>query len=247
MPASKPVSRAAPLAAAGAAALLCLSTAAQAALGCEARSGERAPIVVELYTSEGCSSCPPADKWLSSLKSRDDVIALAFHVDYWDRLGWKDRFASADYTQRQAHSQRSSGARFSYTPQVLADGSDWRRWPELPATHAAALDLRLQRSGNEVSATVTPRALAPQQLAGFWAVVEDGHHSDVRSGENAGVTLHHDHVVTRLQPLAAWTGAASYRFELPAAAPEAGVSRRVVLVVTDAAAGRPLQALSLGC
>ena len=64
---------------------------------CAAQSGARVPCVVELYTSEGCSSCPPADRWLSTLKGRPDVVALAFHVDYWDRLGWTDRFASAAY------------------------------------------------------------------------------------------------------------------------------------------------------
>ena len=74
--------------------------------------------MVELYTSEGCSSCPPADRWLSALKDGPPVVALAFHVDYWDRLGWKDRNASPAYTRRQAAQQRFNGARFSYTPQV---------------------------------------------------------------------------------------------------------------------------------
>ena len=98
-----------------AAALLTLLVAtvvqAQAAGSCSARSGPSVAPVVELYTSEGCSSCPPADVWLSRLKADPGVVALAFHVDYWDRLGWKDRFASPVYTQRQAQSQRSSGAR----------------------------------------------------------------------------------------------------------------------------------------
>ena len=240
---SKPTAASAALSAA----LLTFAAAAQAGGACEARSGDRAPILVELYTSEGCNSCPPADKWLSTLKARDDVVALAFHVDYWDRLGWKDRFARAEFTQRQATSQRTSGARFSYTPQVLADGKDWRRWPELPAARPAEVELRLQRTGNEVSAVLTPRANAPARLAGYWALVEDGHRSDVRAGENAGVTLHHDDVVTRLQALAAWSGTAQARFDLPTDPPPAGVSRRVVLVVTDEAGGRPLQALSLGC
>src|ERR1700709_639060 len=78
----------------------------------------RAP-VVELYTSEGCSSCPPADRWLSGFKADPSTVALAFHVDYWDRLGWKDRFASAAFTERQSRQQAVNGARFSYTPQVV--------------------------------------------------------------------------------------------------------------------------------
>ncbi len=96
------------------------------------------PTLVELYTSEGCSSCPPADRWLSQLKGQDDVVALAFHVDYWDRLGWKDRFASAEHTQRQAQQQRSNGARFSYTPQVVVNGRDRPSWGGPVAGEATA-------------------------------------------------------------------------------------------------------------
>src|SRR5688572_7390063 len=92
---------------------------AAAADACTAASPRTIVPVVELYTSEGCNSCPPADRWLSTLKAAPDVVALAFHVDYWDRLGWKDRFASAAFTQRQANQQASTGARFSYTPQVI--------------------------------------------------------------------------------------------------------------------------------
>ena len=93
---------------------------------CSARSGAATPRVVELYTSEGCDSCPPADRWLSGLRGRDDVIALAFHVDYWDRLGWVDRFGSPAHTERQQRLSRAMGSRFVYTPQVLLDGDDVR-------------------------------------------------------------------------------------------------------------------------
>src|SRR6516225_6094156 len=103
------------------------STRAAAEAACTAQSGPTVPAVVELYTSEGCSSCPPAELWLSQLKGRDGVVTLAFHVDYWDSLGWKDRFAQPQFTQRQNASQRSSGARFAYTPQVILDSRD-RRW-----------------------------------------------------------------------------------------------------------------------
>src|SRR6185312_11220306 len=112
------------------AALLCAAAAALAApvqaapAACTAQSGTTVPTVVELYTSQGCSSCPPAERWLSGLKGRDGVVALAFHVDYWDDIGWKDRYAQALFTQRQNGSQRTSGARFAYTPQVLLDSRD---------------------------------------------------------------------------------------------------------------------------
>ena len=78
---------------------------------CNAESGAQVPVMVELYTSEGCNSCPPADRWLSSLKDKHGVLAAAFHVDYWDRLGWKDRFGHARHTERQAQQQAAAGAR----------------------------------------------------------------------------------------------------------------------------------------
>jgi hypothetical protein len=109
-----------------------LAVAAEAPV-CQARSSATTR-VVELYTSEGCNSCPPADRWLSGVASAPDTVALAFHVDYWDRLGWKDRFASAAFTQRQSQQQAVNGARFSYTPQVVVDGVDDKDWSgRLPA------------------------------------------------------------------------------------------------------------------
>jgi hypothetical protein len=217
-----------------------LAAAAGPLIACEARSGAAAPVVVELYTSEGCSSCPPADRWLSSLKGRADVLPLAFHVDYWDRLGWADRFASAAYTERQQRQQQRSGARFVYTPQVIADGADWRRWPSLPAPRASTVELKLERRGATVQAQVTPAGRAPS-LAAYWAVVEDGLTSNVRAGENAGATLHHDHVVRRYEPVSTWRGARTLSLDVPAAP-----NRRVVLVIEDDR-GRPVQALALGC
>lgn len=93
------------------------------------------PTVVELYTSEGCSSCPPADRWLNSLKDRSDVIPLAFHVDYWDSASWKDRFSQAAFTQQQSVSRLITGTRFAYTPQLVVNGRDTpeRPFPELSA------------------------------------------------------------------------------------------------------------------
>ena len=84
------------------------------AASCRVTSGEQQAQVVELYTSEGCNSCPPADRWLSSLKSQPGVLAAAFHVDYWNSLGWVDRFGSARHTERQAEQSRSAGAGFSW-------------------------------------------------------------------------------------------------------------------------------------
>lgn len=236
------------IAASAGALLLAQAATAGNAAQCQRSSGPQRATVVELYTSEGCSSCPPADRWLSSLPPGGDVVALAFHVDYWDRLGWTDRFASPAYTERQAQQQKTSGARFVYTPQVLVDGRDWRGWPGLPAAGTpAAVQIRLQRDGNTVLAQVSAlrSAALPARLAAWWAVVEDGQVSQVKAGENSGATLHHDHVVRRYQPVAAWTSAQPQQLRLDA--PQGGHAQRVVLVVTDAASGRPLQALELGC
>jgi hypothetical protein len=215
---------------------------------CTVRTGPQRNTVVELYTSEGCNSCPPADRWLSTLKPGGSVVALAFHVDYWDRLGWVDRFASARYTERQYQRQAASGARFVYTPQVLLDGRDWRGWPAAPATAGtpAPVQLLLRRSAEGVQAEVSPRegAPLPAQLSAYWAVLEDGLVSQVKAGENSGATLRHDHVVRRYEPVPAWPAAQPHSLALRGAA---ALSQRVALVVTDAASGLPLQAAQIEC
>ena len=212
-----------------------------AAQACESPAGVRPPLVVELYTSEGCSSCPPADRWLSSLKAGAEVLPLAFHVSYWNRLGWADRFASTEATQRQYEWARALAASNVYTPQVVAGGRDWRRWPTLPEAPAAApMALALRRDGARVTADV---GAAPGRWMAYWAVLEDGHRSRVTAGENNGETLAHDHVVRQYKPVPAWSGS-SQHFELQFPAAEAGRQQRVVFVVEDAATRRPVQALA---
>ncbi len=222
------------------------AAAAPGAQQCAAQSGDLAPHVVELYTSEGCNSCPPADRWLSSLKGRHDVVALAFHVDYWDRLGWKDRHASPAWTQRQYDMGARSGSKFVYTPQVLLGGRDYRRWPSLPQSAAPArVALSLSRDGESYVARVTRRSGLAGDLAGYWVVTEDGHRTQVKSGENAGTVLEHDAVVRELQTVAR-VEEAPLRFT-PSTPPGRNQQRRVQFVVTDAQTGVPVQALGLGC
>ena len=218
---------------------------AQTAASCSAQSAAQPPAVVELYTSEGCSSCPPADQWASKLKGRSDVLALAFHVNYWDKLGWPDRFANTATTERQHLLQRAMGTAYVYTPQVVVNGRDQRGWSSasLPRLPASPISVGLVREGNSVRATVAGEPA--QRLAGFWAVLEDGHSSRVKSGENAGETLAHDHVVTLYKPVAEWSAAEQkLTLELPAATSK---SRRVAFIVTDPSGAKPLQAVILGC
>jgi hypothetical protein len=220
---------------------------AAAAATCRADSSAQPPAIVELYTSEGCSSCPPADRWASALKGRSDVLVLAFHVNYWDRLGWPDRFATSATTERQHELQRAAVAPYVYTPQVILNGRDLRGWSgaALPRLPSSPIALSLAREGSSVRASVT--AASGSRLAGYWAALEDGHSSRVKAGENAGETLAHDHVVTLYRPLAAWSaGATPTTFELPLPA-ATSPSRRIAFVVTDERGARPLQALTLGC
>ena len=235
--------------------LIGVGATAKAADTCTAKSPRHTTPVVELYTSEGCNSCPPADRWLSKLKADPQTIALAFHVDYWDRLGWKDRFASPAYTQRQVEQQTVNGARFSYTPQVVVDGADRKDWssiatPLAPRNAVAPVDLALVREGRRVTATVAATPNAPKRLAAYWAVTEQDHVTAVKAGENEGVTLRHDHVVRDYRTVAAWAARAdapqTLVYELSADA-DATYRRDLNLVVVDAGTGRPLQAVRLGC
>lgn len=215
---------------------------AEGAAGCSAMGGVTVPTVVELYTSEGCNSCPPADRWLASLKNQPGVVRLAFHVDYWDRLGWKDRFADPAYTQRQNEVAKRAGARFVYTPQVVVDGADWRGWPGLPrnAARPTTVQLTLVQDDAGYQARIVRAPGAPMRLAAYWAVTEDGHESQVKAGENAGATLRHDAVVREFVEVAA-VGDAPLRF-VPRSRAEAGVQRVLQFVVTDGTTGRPVQA-----
>ena len=235
-----------------AASLAALPTAAATADACAARSGPTVPTVVELYTSEGCSSCPPAERWLGALNGHEGIVTLAFHVDYWDYLGWKDRFAQPLFTQRQNASQHTSGARFAYTPQVILDSRDLPAWstlapaalqPRTPAT----VGLALARDGDGLALTVTPGPGAPAALSGYVAVVDDGLRTQVGAGENRGATLRQDAVVRELLPWSlAGHQAATLRFA-PHAAPEAGAARHWMAVATDGPYGKPVQALTLAC
>ncbi len=225
---------------------------------CSARSAATAARVVELYTSEGCNSCPQADRWLSRMapdvEARSDTVALAFHVDYWDRLGWKDRFASAAYTARQSQQQASNGAKFSYTPQVVLDGADNKDWINtrvpLKAGAPAQAQISLTREGPQINAEVAANAGGPTRLAAYWAVTELNHTTAVKAGENEGVTLKHDFVVREYKPVAAWEvkpGATTSLSFVPSTSADAKHPRQVNLVVLDAYSGRPVQALKLGC
>lgn len=227
--------------------LLCtLPLMAAAAPVCEIRTGTQLTPVIELYTSEGCSSCPPADQWLSSLKGKP-VVAQAFHVAYWDYIGWKDRFAQAEFSNRQktiaTHNQLSS----IYTPQLVRNGRDWHDYKQVtePTTPARAA-IQLQRVGDTDSfeARVEP-VDANTAWTAYWTVTEDGHSSRVQAGENAGEFLKHDFVVRQYTPLGRYQGPQLLKFFARTA--EVDHPRHINLVVSNQQTGEPLQAASLAC
>lgn len=222
---------------------------AATASACEAVSGKVRLPVIELYTSEGCSSCPPADQWLSRLKGKE-VVAQAFHVAYWDYIGWKDRFAAPAHTTRQREVASANRLNGIYTPQVVLDGRDWRDWyrsarPIEPrVAPRAQITLRREAAGDSISARVTPVEPSTAWTA-YWTVTEHGHHSRVSAGENSGEFLQHDFVVRQYVPVGRYQGAQSLVFH-PVAA-QAAHARQINLVVSDARTGEPLQAISLQC
>lgn len=213
------------------------------------QSGAAVPRVVELYTSEGCSSCPPADRWLSTLKGHPGVIAAAFHVDYWNGLGWPDRFSSPAYTERQKQGVGVNGSRYAYTPQIVINGRDWRSG-SLPTVSAEPAHVRLawtRMANGELRLSAEALAGAPSGIQLWWARLEDGHQSRVRAGENRGETLNHDHVVREYMRLPVWDGRTRGEWTVPVSVGEPGHASRWVAVATDARDGRVLQAVEIGC
>jgi hypothetical protein len=186
--------------------------AAAAPAECTAKSGPGTAALVELYTSEGCDSCPPADAWLRKLPAAGAgaVVPLAFHVDYWDYIGWKDPFANPAFGARQRELAAINRARVVYTPQVTLAGRDYRGWGSgarfatdvravnaVPARAEIALALAGSLPGSaefRASATV-PKTEDRTDAALYVAVYENGLANRVTAGENRGATLQHDFVV----------------------------------------------------
>ena len=169
----------------------------------ELASPVRQAALLELYTSEGCSSCPPADRWLSQFKHDPrlwkNIVPVAFHVDYWNHLGWQDRFADAGYTQRQHRYKRYGYLGFVYTPGFVFNGREWRGWFERQGQPATKLDnigiLKATIDDNSVTAEFKPLRSLTSPLTLNIALLAFGQSSDVSAGENRGKKLVHDFVV----------------------------------------------------
>ena len=226
---------------------------------CNVQSGATITPVVELYTSEGCSSCPPADRWVSGLKGQavgaSPAVIQAFHVGYWDYIGWVDRFANPAHTTRQRQIASWNNQRSIYTPQAVLNGRDWRDWnqsgdklPTSRETAHASISLK-QLGADQFEAVVTADEGAPAVWSAYWTVTENGHNSKVKAGENAGEFLQHDYVVRQYTPAGDYrsTAATPQRLVLRSIAPAAGHARLINLVVFDSKTGKTLQAVSAAC
>lgn len=187
------------------------------AAACAANSPTHTVALVELYTSEGCSSCPPADAWLSKLAPRfaDQLVALALHVDYWDYIGWKDPYAQAQFSERQRKLGGLSRSTTIYTPEVFAGMRELRGWRNTAAfeqrlreinqqTARADIRLRMEAAGKGEIRIATDfrmaKAVRGRDLQGVIVLYEDQLVSHVRHGENQGVSLRHDRVVRYWSP-----------------------------------------------
>lgn len=185
-------------------------------------------VVVELYTSQGCSACPPADEFMASLVQDPNVIPLALHVDYWDYIGWKDAFADPRFTDRQKAYAHAVGSRMIYTPQMIVNGLDRVEGHEpeqvarLIQAHLAAaapVALRLERSGDRLRILADPAPLDRP----VWVQLVRYRPSEtvtIERGENAGRTVTYHNIVTSWQMLGEWPGAAPLAMEADAPGPD---------------------------
>ena len=220
---------------------------AGAALAAEPRrfaSGATRTHLIELYTSEGCSSCPPAEDWLGGLREEPglwrDFVPVAFHVVYWDRLGWRDRFAGKDFTDRQYAYSRQWGSDTVYTPGFVLDGVEWRptfgqHLPPPSAEKAGVLSVEYADGG-----VCRVKFAAGGDVEVHVALLGGGISSGVRAGENEGRTLHHEFVALALKT--AWIAGGTAELNLPKSA-TAGVTRQALAVwLTRPGELTPLQA-----
>ena len=175
------------------------------------------PTVIELFTSQGCSSCPPADRLLQELSARDDVLALGYHVDYWDYIGWSDPFATRDSTQRQRAYGRAFELRSVFTPQIVVDGAvsvvasrcreDHRAIDSAPARRAQSVAVTVEQPAPDRFVVTLGAAHYDGQPADIVLVrYDDSHVTEVARGEKRGRTLTDVNVVRQFDVIGQWRG-----------------------------------------
>ncbi len=240
--------------------LISIATQSAIAAECSAKSGAQTVPLLELYTSEGCSSCPPADKWISGLKlSNNKVVPLAFHVDYWDYIGWKDKFSKSEYSDRQRKTAAFAGAGFVYTPQFTFNGKDFKGWDgsrlnqgvenslKLASRANLTLDATNQANG-EILVKATAQAVKPNDINNadiFIAIYENKLVSQVNAGENNGRELKHDYVVRDFLGAYQLSNKNDFSKNITLKTEWKGRNAGVVIFVQDSHNGEILQSLQL--
>jgi len=211
-------------------------------------SGNEQTTLVELFTSQGCSSCPPAERWLGGLK--DDprlwrkIIPVAFHVDYWDYIGWQDIYANPEYSARQRRYRSENGIRSAYTPGFVVNGQEWRGWFKkrpLPLAKTTSGQLQVALNDRQLKATYTTVKQADQVLILHVALLGVGLQVDVERGENSGRRLSQDFTVLQLITLTSsdrnWTGT------LPDIKVPDDARPAIAIWVSESGSQKPLQAV----
>ncbi len=214
----------------------------------QAEAGNARPLtVVELFTSQGCSSCPPADAYLGDLAQLDEsenVLALSFHVDYWNNLGWKDPYSSADNSNRQRQYANYMDLRYVYTPQMVvqgalqATGSDRRAVREkiAAARKLPRIDVGLERNGKAMQVALSESG-HPMKADVFIIVYDKEHTTKIKRGENRGKTMTNFNVVRSLKRIATWQGEAAVL-----SSPLDGIGDACAVIVQSRATGAILGA-----
>jgi len=251
---------------------LCLALAplsAQAA-ACSAQSLAHSVALIELYTSEGCSSCPPADRWLGELSRRftaEKVVALSLHVDYWDHIGWKDTFAQGQFSERQRWLSQLAASSTIYTPEVFAGMKELRGWSKQAVLEQRVQAINHRPARARISVSMSSSGGAAVDLSARFALVdstrigaavegvvivfENKLSTQVRAGENKGVRLEHDNVARYWSApvmLDARTGRAEWRRTVTLPADWKRENLGIAALVQDVKAGEVLQVVSMpGC
>ncbi len=214
-------------------------------------SGPRQTSLVELYTSEGCSSCPPAEAWLSQQKENPALwkqfVPIAFHVDYWDRLGWRDRFSSKQWTERQSRYAALWRSESIYTPAVVVNGREERGWSSASLSRSnekptGALSV-VTNDGKTFAVEFRPEKGSGTDWETHMALLGSGISTNVRAGENSGRKLAHDFVVLDLQHADLKSDSGLERARLTTGSTtESGVRKAIAVWVTARGGLAPVQA-----
>lgn len=225
----------------GFAAALCLTAAIPAAAE-TLRLDPKA--VVELFTSQGCASCPPADELLTELSGRDDIVALAYHVDYWDYIGWTDTFGTPDNSERQrAYAARWGSSRI-YTPQMVINGETdvvaSRQGAVWKALEHTELQLPVDLSAEAEMITISIAGRDGHEPAMIWLVTYlDAAKVAIERGENSGKTMLYSHIVTNRQPLGVWDPQTGTEIRMPLSEVLSGENDGVAVIVQEEDEGLP--------